>query len=135
MFNDYYFRAGDVTHRTEIKAAPPGESIRYADDIRKELLDKSDKAFKERVSFEFDSPELGKIKLVVAERLDYQDMQRKVYFKLNDAVHTLNFDPYQYPNREEMILGLFKEVSESIARKLLISFSETNKVRLFGDAP
>lgn len=133
MFNDYYFKAGDVTHRTEIKAAPPGESIRYADDIRKELLEKAEKAFADRMSFEFDSPELGKIKFVVAERLDYMTMDRMIYFKLNDAEHRVSFNPYLFKSRQEMIEGLFKAVSENIAAKLLIAFTGDNKTRLFGE--
>lgn len=133
MFGDTYYRGGDVSHHISVKAAPSGESIRYADDIRKELLDKAERAFKERVSFDLKDPELGKIKLTVTGRMDYARTDYMVYYKLNDKVHTVAFDPYVYGTRQQMLEAFFDKLSQHIASRLMLSFAEGDKFRLFGD--
>lgn len=133
MLDTHYHRAGDTHHNVKVQAAPPGESIRYADDIRKELISKAEAAFKNRVAVEFEDPDLGKIKLVVAERLDYGRNMHMVYYKLNDAVHNVAFDPYVYGTRQQMFNALFDLLSQSIASRLLLSFSKGTNVKLFGD--
>ena len=132
MFNRAYFRAGDVHHHTKVEAAPPGESIRYADEIRKEMESRAERSFRDRMAFEFEAPDLGTIKFTVAESIDHHEGLRLVYFKLNGQIHQMRFDAYKHTTREEMVDALFKEISEAIARRLLIGFAETSKDRLFG---